>query len=102
MMQRRLRHTQVTRQITQQPFALPNMSIEKNTVANLAAVLSSMHKGELQSQNFNANAMLAEAEKAVAARAAGKDYYTAERPGSYWLMVPTESGVVPCRVFVPA
>jgi predicted esterase len=81
--------------------SLPQTSIEKTTAANLASVLSSMHKGELQSQNFNADALLTEAESAVAARAANKDYYTPARPGFYWLMVPTENGVVPSRVFIP-
>jgi predicted esterase len=80
---------------------LPDASIERESARNLATVLASMLKKELQTHSYDTVRLLAEAEAAIAARIAGKDYYHGERPGFFWLGVPADKATVFTRLFIP-
>jgi predicted esterase len=83
--------------------ALPadDRSVEALTVRDLAQTLRQLADGKTLETNYPAVRLLAEAEAALAAVAAGKTFYTPERAGQFWLRVGVGSASVPVRVQVP-
>ena len=75
-------------------------TIERATLATRAEVLQALADGQHFETDFPAAKLLTEAEAIVAA--GPKPYFTAERPGQFWLTVPTgKTATTPCRILVP-
>src|SRR5262249_10575139 len=69
----------------------------KATLKAVVATLKSLAKKEKLETNYPAARLLKEAEELSAALEAGKDYYTLDKVGQFWLTVGTQ----PVRIQVP-
>jgi predicted esterase len=73
-------------------------SIEKATARDRSRLLGELATGVVPETDLPAADLLANAETMLD----GKPFYTAEKPGQFWLSVPTEpKKATPVRVFVP-
>lgn len=73
-------------------------TLEAATVADRATSLAALVAGEVPETDLPAAALLTEAERLTT----DESYFTADRPGRFWLTVPTAGGKrTPCRVLVP-
>ncbi|MGL4551311.1 MAG: alpha/beta fold hydrolase [Gemmataceae bacterium] len=73
-------------------------TVEGETCRHLRSVVADLAAGKTLEANYPAHRLLAEAE---ALAKADRPYYTADRPGQFWLALPGVSGS-PVRVQVPA
>lgn len=75
--------------------------LDRASVRGLLDSLDSLWDKETLETDLPAARLSAEAEAAVESIAAGRPYYTADRPGSFWLRAPVSRSGSPLRVFVP-
>lgn len=73
---------------------------QRATIASHLAILSALARGETLETNYPAAGLLAEAEKALEAGAAGESFF-ARRPGEYWLALADDAGRMPSRLMAP-
>ncbi len=73
-------------------------TIEKATARDRAELLSDLAGGTISETDLPAADLLASAERMLD----GKEFYTAAKPGQFWLSVPTDAKKsTPVRVFIP-
>lgn len=73
------------------------VTVETMTRQSLAKLLASLADGSAPETQYPASRLLSEAE----ALADGNPYYTAAKPGEFWLRVPTGNTSTAVRLFVP-
>src|SRR5262249_49084112 len=71
------------------------------TIDNLAKLVDSLEKGALHETNYPAARLLVEAEAALAAVQAGKNYYGQGKTGQFWLKLATAEGKFNSRLAAP-
>ncbi|KAA3611542.1 MAG: alpha/beta fold hydrolase [Planctomycetota bacterium] len=78
-------------------------SLEQETAGHLLARLQSLQGGEALEVDYPAVVMLRQAEAALQKASAGEPFFGQRRSGSFYLRVPTGSGLrAPVRMYVPA
>lgn len=84
--------------------ALPKgpATTDEASVRALIVLLEALYQRKPQETNYPAAHLLAEAQAAVAAIAAGKTYYGHEKTGQFWLTLATARGPAPIRLLAPA
>ena len=76
-------------------------SLEWATVLDRIETISELSKGAVQETDIPAGKWLRELGEIVALGEKSKPYFTQDRPGEFWLSVPTGKTRTPCRLFVP-
>lgn len=76
-------------------------STDTETARALAKLLVSLRQGGTLETDYPATRLLAEAEAAIAAIAAGNKHYGEARAGQYWVTLATAKGPVPARMLAP-
>ena len=77
-------------------------ALERETARAQLVLLRSLAAGSSEETDYPAARLLAEAERVVAAAGQGERWYGPERPGQFWLALPTGAKPARVRVLVPA
>ncbi len=76
-------------------------SLEWGTAVDRIGAITELSKGAVQETDIPAGQLLRELGEIVALGEKSKPYFTHDRPGDFWLSVPTRKTRTPARLFVP-
>ena len=81
--------------------ALAPDSIEAATALDRIETVAELSKGTAQETDIPAGKLLRELDEMMKLGEASKPFFTADRPGQFWLSIPVEKSRTACRLFVP-